>query len=96
MHRLFHKSFVTVFSSSDSDSDIDSSEDEINPGRKRGHPSLENVENMIGQVVCLEIEDRKKTMWVPALVVQPTADSTDLKQPDEILVKSFKDTKLYV
>ena len=86
--------FPKFYSSSDSESDADSSDDENAAGRKKGHPGNKKIGNMIGQVVCLEIEDRKKTLWVPAVVVQPTADSTDLKQPNEILVKSFKDTKL--
>lgn len=49
---------------------------------------------MVGKVLLMTQDDRKKTIVVPVLVVQPNADSTELKTRDHLLVKSFKDSKL--
>jgi hypothetical protein len=41
-----------------------------------------------------EAGDRKKTQTLPVLVVLPDAHSTDLKNKDHVLIRSFKDGKL--
>ena len=82
---------VFANSSDDSDSDDDSSEDEAIP--KRRYAS--RLEGLVGQVVLMEQEDRKRTLHVPVLITQPSADdSMSLKTREHILVKSFKDIKL--
>ena len=48
---------------------------------------------MIGRILCMELEDRKRTMWVPVLVVNPNADDLELKTKEHLLVRSFKDSK---
>ena len=81
--------FPSVFSS-DSDSDDDSSDESEAPKREyKGRLS-----EMIGRIVMVEIEDRKKAAWVPVLVTDPNANDLDLKTKDHLLVKSFKDSKL--
>ena len=84
--------FVTCVMCFRSDSEIDdtSSEDSLQP--KKTYKG--RLQDLIGRVLCMEIEDRKKTLWVPVLVVQPSADDMDLKSRDHLLVKSFKDSKL--
>ena len=54
------------------------------------------LSEMIGRIVIMEIEDRKKALWVPVLVTDPNANDLDLKTKDHLLVKSFKDSKLWV
>jgi len=56
------------------------------------------AQDLLGRVVCVDVEDRnKKTMNVPALVVLPSADD-DISLPTKhhLLVRSFRDNKLYV
>ena len=72
---------------SDSESESEDEEEDtfrVYPGR---------LGELIGRVVCAELEDRKKTGQVPALVVSPNATDLDLKR-DHIIVKSFKDNRL--
>ncbi len=49
---------------------------------------------MVGKVVLMAAEDRKRTYWMPVLVVSPNASDMELKYNDHLLVKSFKDSKL--
>ena len=46
------------------------------------------------QVVSLEIGDKKR--WCPGLVMKPTNHELDMKHKSIIMVKSFKDGKMYV
>lgn len=73
---------------SDGESDEDS--DASSPPRQYSSRLAE----MVGKVLLMTQDDRKKTIVVPVLVVQPNADSTELKTRDHLLVKSFKDSKL--
>lgn len=50
--------------------------------------------DLIGRVFLLELEERKRTAWVPVLVCNPNADEMELKTRDHVLVRSFKDGKL--
>uniref|UniRef100_A0A1A9W235 ARID domain-containing protein n=1 Tax=Glossina brevipalpis TaxID=37001 RepID=A0A1A9W235_9MUSC len=82
-------------------------------GRRRGHMNDESSddddesdakevvnekEEHIGKVVCVETESKKKDKekWFPALVVAPTAQATvRIRVKDEYLVRSFKDGRYY-
>ena len=53
------------------------------------------LQDLVGQVVCIDMEDRgKKMVCLPVLVVVPTADDLSLSSANHFLVKSFKDNKL--
>jgi len=53
------------------------------------------LQDFVGQVVCIDMEDRgKKMVTLPVLVVVPTADELMLPSANHFLVKSFKDNKL--
>ncbi len=72
-----------------SESEDESSEDSEPPRREyKGR-----LQDMIGRILCMELEDRKKTMWVPVLVVNPNADDLELKTKEHLLARSFKDSK---
>lgn len=81
------------FRSDDSDdSDEESSDEEMGPPKSRYSSRLEGL---VGQVVLMEQEDRKRVLHVPVLITQPSADNTvSLKTREHVLVKSFKDGKL--
>lgn len=75
---------------SDSEMDETSSEDSRQPKRTyRGR-----LQGLVGRVLCMDMEDRKKSFSVPVLVTQVNADDMELKTKDHVLVKSFKDSKL--
>ncbi|XP_075059423.1 AT-rich interactive domain-containing protein 4B isoform X2 [Mixophyes fleayi] len=67
-------------SSSDEDEDEDKAGDEL-----------------LGKVVCvsLNIGDKKKIAWVPALVVSPDCRDDIAVKKDFILIRSFKDGKFF-
>jgi hypothetical protein len=72
--------------------DGDGEEEESAGSSKRQYAG--RLGEMVGRVVVMEIEDRKKTAWLPVLVVQPSADNLQLPTKDHVLVRSFKDSKL--
>ena len=88
-----HSSVSYVAFSSQSENEDTEVSDEV-PVSKRTYAG--RLGEMVGRVVSMEIEDRKKTAWLPVLVVQPSADNLDLPTRDHLLVRSFKDSKLYV
>lgn len=73
------------------DGDGDGEEEEQSAAGKRQYTS--RLSEMVGRIVVMEIEDRKKTAWLPVLVVQPSADNLLLPTRDHLLVRSFKDSK---
>ena len=75
-----------------SDSDSESEASECSSPRKRIYKGRN--QEMVGRVSCMEIDDRKKTTWVPVLVIMPSASDMELKTRDHLLVKSFKDSRL--
>ncbi|XP_034135551.1 pneumococcal serine-rich repeat protein isoform X2 [Drosophila guanche] len=73
----------------------DSSDDDDESDAKE---VVNEKEENIGQVVCVETESKKKDKekWFPALVVAPTAQATvRIRVKDEYLVRSFKDGRYY-
>eukprot|EP00079_Xenopus_tropicalis_P016174 XP_004914677.1 PREDICTED: AT-rich interactive domain-containing protein 4B isoform X1 [Xenopus tropicalis] len=50
-------------------------------------------DELIGTVVCVDVGDKKKATWVPALVVSPDCCDDITVKKDFILVRSFKDGK---
>ena len=82
-------SFVLYFRS---DSDSDEESDSDSPPKKRTYKG--RLQDMVGKVVLMAAEDRKRTYWMPVLVVSPNASDMELKYNDHLLVKSFKDSKL--
>ena len=76
----------------ESDSDADSSDDN-SPQKHLFHRPLSSL---LGHVVCIELEDRKRSspICTPALVVNPSAEPQPLPSKDHILVKGFRDSKL--
>ncbi|OCT57246.1 hypothetical protein XELAEV_18003756mg, partial [Xenopus laevis] len=48
---------------------------------------------LIGTVVCVDVGDKKKATWVPALVISPDCCDDITIKKDFILVRSFKDGK---
>ena len=75
-----------------SDSESDEESDPDSPPKKRTYKG--RLQDMVGKVVLMETEDRKRTYWVPTLVVSPNASDLELKHSDHLLLKSFKDSKL--
>lgn len=75
-----------------SESESESESSECSSPRKKVYKG--RLHDQIGRVLCMELEDRKKTIWVPVLVVLPSASDVDLKTRDHLLVKSFKDSRL--
>ena len=75
-----------------SDSESESEASECSSPRKRIYKG--RLQDLIGRVLCMEIDDRKKTTWVPVLVIIPSASDMELKTRDHLLVKSFKDSRL--
>jgi len=81
--------------SSDDDSDSRSGSQSKSVTNEREYPKA--LQDFVGQVLCIETEDRtKKSTSIPVLVVQSTADDIPLPSSSHLLVKSFKDNKLYV
>ena len=76
----------------DSESESESESSGCSSPRKRMYKG--RLQDLIGRVLCMEVEERKKKIWVPVLVIIPTASDTDLKTKDHLLVKSFKDGRL--
>ncbi|XP_070571344.1 AT-rich interactive domain-containing protein 4A-like isoform X2 [Ptychodera flava] len=71
----------------------DDEDDEIeldSPKKKRHSTQDENI----GQVVLIEMIDKRKTLWYPALCVYPhRVPDVEVKGKDHIIVRSFKDGK---
>ena len=87
--------------SDDEDSLSDDSLDDDSDGNLQSKPSGTSrtygkpLQDLVGQVVCIDMEDRgKKMVSLPVLVVVPTADDLVLPSANHFLVKSFKDNKL--
>jgi len=85
----------------DEDSMSDDSLDDDSDGNSLSKPPgtsriyAKPLQDLVGQVVCVETEDRgKKMVSLPVLVVVPTADDLTLPSANHFLVKSFKDNKL--
>jgi len=58
-------------------------------------PYSKALQDLVGQVVCIDVEERgKKMVSLPVLVVVPTADELALTSSDHFLVRSFKDNRL--
>lgn len=85
--------------SDDEDSSSEDSSDDDSDMNSQSKPSSRTyakpLQDLVGQVVCIDTEDRgKKMVTLPVLVVVPTADDLALPSPNHFLVKSFKDNKL--
>ena len=52
------------------------------------------MQDMIGNIVCMVVEERKRASNMPVLVVLPSASELDLKTREHLLVRSFKDNRL--
>ncbi|XP_018606613.2 AT-rich interactive domain-containing protein 4B-like isoform X2 [Scleropages formosus] len=55
-------------------------------------------DDLLGKVVCVECVgpcERKRTTWYPALVISPDCSEEVTMKKDTVLVRSFKDGKLY-
>ena len=75
---------------SDSDSEGDTSDEERRPPKRERPPTEPDA----GNVVCVELTDKKKAKesWFPALVVAPTAqDTVKIDSKKDYLVRSFQD-----
>ncbi|XP_055380997.1 AT-rich interactive domain-containing protein 4B [Condylostylus longicornis] len=74
----------------------DTSDEEEEPVKK-GKQIVNEKEENIGRVVCVETTDaKKKDKYFPGLVVAPTAQATvKIRVKDEYLVRSFKDGRYY-
>ncbi len=83
--------FNLIFCSFRSDSDSEEESDSDSPPKKRTYKG--RLQDMVGKVMLMETEDRKRTFWVPTLVVTPNASDMELKHNDHLLLKSFKDSK---
>jgi len=97
-----------LFCRSDSDSDdedddsmcedsLDDDSDRNSQSKPTGGSRIyaKALQDLVGQVVCIDMEDRgKKMVTLPVLVVVPTADDLALPSANHFLVKSFKDNKL--
>ena len=82
-------------SMSDDSMDDDSDRNSQTKGSGNIRTYSKALQDLVGQVVCIEVEDRgKKMVTLPVLVVVPTADDLILPSPNHLLVKSFKDNKL--
>jgi Ras-related protein Rab-1A len=87
------KSSSAANTCSESDSDGEQSSDVESKALKKTY-SLNLHQNLLGKVVCLDVDDRnKKSITVPVLVVLPGADDMQMPSKYHILVKSFKDNK---
>ena len=82
--------FVIIDSSDDDDSCNESVE--ISP-KKRVYRGRQ-MQDMVGKIVCMVVEERKRATNMPVLVVLPSASELDLKTRDHLLVRSFKDNRL--
>jgi len=87
--------------SDDEDSMSEDSLDDDSDGNMQSKPTGSTwtygkaLQDLVGQVVCIDMEDRgKKMVSLPVLVVVPTADELTLPSANHFLVKSFKDNKL--
>ena len=83
---------VAVHASRSGGETDDDSDDEPSATPPRQYSA--KLADLVGKVLLMTQEERKKTVTVPVLVVQPNADSTDLRTREHLLVKSFKDSKL--
>jgi len=76
-----------------SDDDIDRNSQTKSTGTSRIY--VKPLQDLVGQVLCIDMEDRgKKMVTLPVLVVVPAADDLVLPSANHFLVKSFKDNKL--
>ncbi|XP_062502403.1 AT-rich interactive domain-containing protein 4B-like isoform X2 [Corticium candelabrum] len=79
-------------SASSVDDELDDDISDMNASKKLnfGGPN-------VGKVVFIESGERRRNMWIPALVVpRSLAEDYDLSSTDQSLVRSFKDGKFYV
>lgn len=90
----YHTLYVCT-PSSESDSDVESSDDDSETGKRTY--SIHSQQNLVGRVLCVDFEERsRRSVNVPVLVVLPSADDVVLPSRQQVLVKSFKDGKLWV
>ena len=52
------------------------------------------MQDMVGKIVCMMVEERKRVTNMPVLVVLPSAAELDLRTREHLLVRSFKDNRL--
>lgn len=78
------------FHSNEEDSEEESTDESLS---RRAVYKGKNQE-LVGKVFLAEIGEKKKQV-LPVLVVLPDAHAMELKTKDHLLVKSFKDGKLY-
>ncbi|PIK58765.1 putative AT-rich interactive domain-containing protein 4A [Apostichopus japonicus] len=71
--------------------DEESSESEVFRRLRREEP-----DNAVGKVVLVETNEKRKNLWFPALIVDPscTKDAPN-RTKDHIVTRSFKDNKYY-
>ncbi|XP_071963964.1 uncharacterized protein [Antedon mediterranea] len=49
----------------------------------------------VGKVVIVDINEKRKNSWFPALVIHPKRTKEVLKNKEHFILKSFKDNKIY-
>lgn len=75
----------------DSDSEKEESSSEDESPRRASYKSRH--QELVGKVMLAEVADKRKGASTPVLVVLPDAHPVELKNRDQLLVRSFRDTK---
>jgi len=77
-----------------SDEDSDEESETESPPKKRVYRGRQ-MQDLVGRVVCMVVEERKRATIMPVLVVLPSSAELDLKTRDHLLVRSFKDNRFH-
>ncbi|XP_076464526.1 uncharacterized protein LOC143296465 isoform X2 [Babylonia areolata] len=75
----------------DSESEKEESSSEDESPRRAAYKSRH--QELVGKVMLAEVADKRKGASTPVLVVLPDAHPVELKNRDQLLVRSFRDTK---